>query len=365
MSGRSGAGILLLMVLAGSGGGCREASTPSRPAPAADAGPARPDAAAPLPADAAGWVDQGVADYRQGKYLEAASSFQKARDLVPADPRVANFLGTALLHAKRYTPAREEFRRMLVLQPDAVEALLGLARIDIRMGDYAAAIPLFEQVLKKDANNVQALYNLGLLMYRTAEYAGARELLERLLTLKDDLPDAHYTLALTCVRQGDDSRAEKELERTVALAPENSQAHFQLASLYVRQGKKGDAEREQKIFEKLWDRQASDRAAEGRARELLRNQDFAGALKEYERLLEINPSSGRFHLWKGLCLLKLGRKEEALPALERAVVLDPRLPDAYFQLAILYQERGETQKSEEARKAFEALEANSENKTGF
>jgi tetratricopeptide (TPR) repeat protein len=310
-------------------------------------------------------VDQGLGDYRQGKYFEAATSFQKARDLVPADPRVANFLGTALLHAKRYTPAREEFRRILVLHPDAVEPRLGLARIDIRMGDYAGAIPLFEEVLKKDPENVQALYNLALVKYRTADYTGAREVLERLLTLKEDFPDAHYTLALICVRQSDDARAERELERTVALAPEYSQAHFQLASLYVRQGKKEDAEREQKTFEKLWDRQASDRAAEGRARELLRKEDFAEALKEYERLLEITPTSGRYHLWKGICLLKLGKKEEALPVLEKAVTLDPRLPDGWFQLAILYQERGEAQKSEEAQKAFEALEAIGENKTGF
>ncbi|HEV8375065.1 MAG TPA: tetratricopeptide repeat protein [Candidatus Polarisedimenticolia bacterium] len=366
MSPRSCTVILLLGMLAGSCEGCRQGSTPAHP-PRADANPAGgwDPASVPLPADAARWVDQGVAEYRQGKYLEAAASFKQARDLVPADPRVSTFLGTALLHAKRYTPAQEEFHRILTLHPEAIDPRLGLARIYIRLGDYPSAIPLFQEVLSKDPNNAQALYNLGLLRYRTADYAGARELLERLLTLKADLPEAHYTLALTCARQGDDATAEKELQRAVALAPENSQAHFQLASLYVRKGRKEEAEREQKIFERLWDRQASDRAAEGRARELLRKEDYAGALKEYNRLLEINPQSGRFQLWKGLCFLKLGRKEEALPALERAVALDPRLPDAQFQLAILYQERGEARKSEEARRAFEALEAIGENKTGF
>ena len=172
--------------------------------------------------------------------------------------------------------------------------------------------------MQRDPNNLQALYNLGMLRYRAGDYAESRDLLSRLIILKPDLPDAHYTLGLAYARLNQDAKAEKELHRAVTLAPQNSQAHFQLASLYVRQEKREAAAKEQEIFKRLWDRQAADRAAEGKARELYLAGDYAGAIQEYIRLLEINPQSGRF---------ELGRERE--------------------------------------HQTFEALEAISENKTGF
>ena len=146
-----------------------------RPAP-----PNQPGSEAPLilPEAAANLVNQGVADYRQGRYHQAVESFEKARDLVPADLRTSTLLGTALLQAKRYTPAQEEFRRILTIHPEAVEPRLGLARVGIRLGDYESATTQFREALQRDPKNLQALYNLGLLRYRAADYNESIELLE-------------------------------------------------------------------------------------------------------------------------------------------------------------------------------------------
>jgi Flp pilus assembly protein TadD len=318
-----------------------------------------------LPAEAARFVNEGVAEYRQGRYHAASELFAKARDLVPADLRVSTLLGTAQIQAKLYTPAQEEFKRILTLHPNAVEPRLGLARIGIRLGDFAMATPYFREVLQIDPSNPLALYNLGLLRYRSGDFAEASSLLERVLTVKPDLPDAHYTLGLAYVRLGKDDRAEAEFMKTLELAPQNSQAHFNLAKLYQRAGKQAEATKEQETFQRLWDRQAADRAAEGTARDLYLAGDFTRALKEYDRLAELNPNSGRFQLGRGWCFLKMGKKDEALAAMQKAAQLDPKLPDAHFHLAVLYQERGDAARSEQERRAFEALETIGENKTGF
>jgi tetratricopeptide (TPR) repeat protein len=116
---------------------------------------------------------------------------------------------------------------------------------------------------------------------------------------------------------------------------------------------------------RLWDRQAADRNAEGTARDLFLAGKYLDALKEYEHLRELSPQNGRYLLGTAQCLLKMGRKEEALVALEKAVVLDPKLPDVHYLLAVLYQQRGEEEKSQKERQAFDELEAIGENKTGF
>jgi tetratricopeptide (TPR) repeat protein len=333
--------------------------------PPAASTPLGPDAPLVLPGAAANYVNLGVAEYRQGRYHEASAAFEKARDLVPADLRVSTLLGTSLLQAKRYTPAQDEFRRILTIHPEAVEARLGLARIGIRLGDFESATTQFREALQRDPKNLQALYNLGLLRYRAGDYSESIALLGSVVALKPDLPDAHYTLGLAYARQSQDSKAEAEFRKTIELAPQNSQAHFNLAKIYLRAGKSEEAAREQALFTKLWDRQAADRAAEGNARARYLAGDYAGALKEFDRLAQIDPLSGRFQLGRGLCFLKMGQKNDALSAFQKAAELDPKLPDAHYHLAVLYQERGEVEKSEQERRAFEALETIGENKTGF
>jgi protein O-GlcNAc transferase len=360
----AGAGIGLLLA---SGCGRREDSgAASQAAPAARPGPPAPSASDwGIPGEAARWVSEGVGEYRQGRYHEAASSFLKARDLVPADTRVSTLLGAALTQARQYAPAQEEFRRLLAIHPEAPEPRLGLARIALRLGDYEGATRLFREVLERKPKDPQSLYNLGLVRYRAGDYAEARSLLERLLAEMPGHAEAHYMLGLCFMRGGDDGRAEEELRRAIGLAPENSQAHFNLAKVYARRGKKAEAEQEQEIFVRLWDRQAKDRAAEGNARELFLTGDYAAALKEYERLLAISPESGRYQLGKAQCLLKMKRPEEATAALEKAVASDPKLAEAHYHLAVLYQQRGEEEKSRREREAFDRLEAIGENKTGF
>jgi tetratricopeptide (TPR) repeat protein len=365
----AGAALLLAVGLPGCGPAAEkqggEASAPSgAPAPLAGA---QPLAGQPLvlPPEAARLVNEGVAEYRQGRYLEAAASFEKARDLVPADVRVSNFLGTALLQSKRYTPARAEFLRILEVHPEALEPRLGLARIGIRLGEYEEATTRFREVLSRDPQNLLALYNLGLLRYRAGDYQETRELLGRLLALKPDHPEAHYTLGLTRQRLGEGKEAEASFRKVVELAPEYTRAHFHLAQILQREGRLEEAREEEKIFEKLWDRQAADRAAEGKARDLYLAGEYEGALREYDRLVRLQPDSGRFELGRGQCFLKLNRRDEAIAAFEAAVAKDPRLPDAHFHLAVLYQQKGDLERSERERRAFEELEAIGENKTGF
>jgi len=355
--------LLLLPLLAGScGPGKEQAAPPAAPRNAAGGSGQDPLV---LPGEAAGWVNQGIAEYRQGRYHQAADSFSKARDKVPADLKVSTLLGTALLQAKLYTPAREEFRRILTIHPEAIDPRLGLARIEIRQGDYEAATELLREVLQREPENLQALYNLGLIRYRAGDYAEASDLLGRLLRQRPSHPEAHVTLGQAYARLGNDASAESEFRAAIAVDPDARDAHFQLATLLLRSGRKEEAAKEQQIFKKLWDRQAADRAAEGRARDLYLAGDFAGALGEYDRLLEVQSGSGRFQLGRALCFLKLGKKDEAVAALEKAAASDPDLADAHYHLAVLYQERGEADKSERERRAFEALENLGENKTGF
>ncbi len=55
----------------------------------------------------------------------------------------------------------------------------------------------------------------------------------------------------------------------------------------------------------------------------MNDYDFAGAEREYQRALELNPNYAEAHLWRGQLFSSLGRHEEALAEIRRAIELDP------------------------------------------
>jgi TolB-like protein/DNA-binding winged helix-turn-helix (wHTH) protein/Flp pilus assembly protein TadD len=63
--------------------------------------------------------------------------------------------------------------------------------------------------------------------------------------------------------------------------------------------------------------------------------DLAGAIPEYRRALELNPSHLLTHLWYAECLARMGRYQESLLQSDRALALDPVSPLSINNRAML------------------------------
>jgi adenylate cyclase len=55
--------------------------------------------------------------------------------------------------------------------------------------------------------------------------------------------------------------------------------------------------------------------------------DWTGAEENFKRAIELNPNYAKAHLWYGLLLSTLGRNDEALAEIKRAIEIDPLSPD--------------------------------------
>jgi len=68
--------------------------------------------------------------------------------------------------------------------------------------------------------------------------------------------------------------------------------------------------------------------------------NYEEALRLYRRILELNPSIPKVHFAIGANLGTLRRFDEAIPALERSIALDPALKEAYVHLALAHLAQG-------------------------
>jgi tetratricopeptide (TPR) repeat protein len=98
-------------------------------------------------------------------------------------------------------------------------------------------------------------------------------------------------------------------------------------------------------------------AADLEGRRLLRAGDYAGALAQFERAMQISPAKADYHDHYAYALLMLRRPQDAAPQLEEAIRLDPRADRPLSHLADARLMLGDTAGAVQALQRFLALSA--------
>lgn len=151
---------------------------------------------------------------QQAAALETADDALK---LFPTLPQAHLAKAQQLARLGRYQEAGPLFARAAGLAPGQIDALLGLAEVQQKQGDYAASLGTYQRALAIDRNNVTASLGAARDMILTRDFAGARPVLETAL----------------------------------ASHPENSQLHYELSRVYARLGEKTLAAEQTQILQQL------------------------------------------------------------------------------------------------------------------
>ena len=107
-----------------------------------------------------------------------------------------------------------------------------------RLGDAQGG---YEEVLRSDARNSDALLGLAAIATRRGQFERAQELY--LQVLESDPGDVSAQAALINLRaQNDTGSSESRLKPLLASQPDSSALHFTLGNLYARQGRWSDAQ---------------------------------------------------------------------------------------------------------------------------
>lgn len=137
----------------------------------------------------------GLISLRRGDDAVAFKHFQRASELDPKDTTARLNTGTVLLQAGVYDKAAQEFRAVLAVEPESIDAMLGLAAARRGQGKkddqsgFLEAEKLLKGVLEREPKNLDAAFNLAILYSDYLKRANdATPLLQRFL---DDAPKNH------------------------------------------------------------------------------------------------------------------------------------------------------------------------------
>ena len=224
-------------------------------------------------------------------------------------------------------------------------------------GDRAGAKRAYEEALELDPENPTALNNYGFLLAEEGRLDEAEALYNRALARNPESSTLRANLGNLRAMRGDVNGAIEHLEAAVSLDPRNALAWDSLGRLLLMWGRPDEAEgvwtAAIRAFSRGGEGEDGEGGEGGGAARAAGDEKWARPGDASE---EVFPELSLFLVGLGTALAAQGRREEALAAFRRAVVLDPSSAEAWTQLGIALFVRRDLGSAEEVLRRALALD---------
>ena len=158
------------------------------------------------------------------EYDQANRYVSMASRLANSNPRVINLRARIAIGLGQLEDAESAFRRVQELEPNNVDATIGLAELALARGQSAEAVNRLERALRLNPDQRKALLSLILIYEYLDEDETAREYLDIARSVHRGRPEVHILAAEYFVRSGDFQEAARAARTAQAIAPMNRSA---------------------------------------------------------------------------------------------------------------------------------------------
>lgn len=297
-----------------------------------------------LEPSAKGWHRLACAEAARGDAPAAVAALRRSIELEPGYAPSHWRLGSHLFELGEFDQARRAFGEVTRLDPEHLGGPIGIARVDLQLGEPEKAIEVLERVRRarpEDRTVLRILHGAYLQAGRTEEAAKidvsprgrvpsyGKDPWQR--EFREYWERPRMEQALEFLQSGDAARAVELLEDFAAEAPDDLNASAYLTQAYLQSNRPAEARR---VALAALAREPDNLLV---LRALERIQDSSGeaeaALLTLARIVEIDPNDAPSWRRKGRIETVAGRREAALDSLRRAFALDQREPDVLVDIA--------------------------------
>jgi len=245
-------------------------------------------------------------------------------------------LAQEALAAKRYPEAAREFQNILRVDPKSAEALANLGTVQYAQGQYRDAIASFEKALQFKPGLKGAAAFLGMSLARSGRIEQALPLLQKGFQNPINTEwklEAGLLLGDACQRTNNLSCLQSAVGELERLYPDNVEVLYFSYRMHASLGARAVAG-----LVKVAPNSARLHQLSGEFLES--DSDFAGAVTQYRKALEIEPRLPGLHRTLGVALMNLsmddGTRREAEEHFRLELSINPNDAAAEYQLGELH-----------------------------
>lgn len=247
----------------------------------------------------------GHIQFEQGRYPEAAQSYEQAAEANPPHPAARFNHALCLERMRRYREAAVVFEKAALADSGRLEPLLGLAHCLLSMRAVEPALHTFERCLELNPESDVSRFGRAVALQLLERYDEAVEVYGVLLERESLVADALSNLISIAMARGDLAAARGYAERLQAVRPDHRAA------------------------------------VEGLAAAALAAQDYGAAARHCAKLTEVEPEMMEAWYNLGVASQRLGRLEWATRALTRASELRPDQAVIHTSLGAVLRQKGD------------------------
>lgn len=274
---------------------------------------------------------------QEKKWSEVERLAQKLKVTTSLDVNLVSVYTLALMNQNKHQEAVTAATRALSLDSSRMQSWLVLAECCSRAADSKRALSLLQSTARAFPDSLQPRWALGMMYSRLGQYDQAISPLEDVMFRRND-PSVVYELAKCHFKTGQYASAAELYEVLCESYPESAQYHRAA----------GEALMASRKFER-----AIQHLEFALSKDSANPENYlllTGALQEHgdtAKALQVaisnkdrNPNEPMAWYNLGLLRMKNHQLDSALRALKKAVSLKSNYGEAYFNLALVYQERG-------------------------
>jgi tetratricopeptide (TPR) repeat protein len=268
-------------------------------------------------------------------YAGAEKEFQEAMRVNPRSWVAQSYWGTLLARQGhgRLQDAIKKWNAAATLNPSATEPFSEWGNFLYGQADYVGAAAAYREAVKRGPNDARLHLNLARDLMESQDYAGAEKEFQEAIRV-----NPHYWVALSywgtlLARQGP-SRLPDAIQKwnaAASLNPAATEPYTERGDFLFGQGDYKAAE--------LQYRQAGNRAPNDAgvhtslARDLMESQDYAGAEREFQEAIRVNPHSWLALSYWGTLLARQGpgHWSDAMKKWSAAASLNPAATDPFTE----------------------------------
>lgn len=220
-----------------------------------------------------------------------------------------------------------------------IETFFRAGQAALRQGAYGRAVEDFKKVLALDPNLLEAQVNLGLAYQSLFDYDSAAHYLSHALKERPNLPGLNVILGLDYLKLGSAERAAPYLRQALEIDPSNRDAHDAMALYYLTQENfEGAVSQYRKVADLSPDKTEALFKLGHQYLDLAARLAYRGA--------RLYPDSAWGHRFLGDMLLERNRWEDAALEYKKAQAIDPKQSGLHTSLGEAYLHTGKLEDAE-------------------
>ena len=253
--------------------------------------------------------------------------------------------------------ALAEFESCIDLNPSYYPVYYRIGEIHLKRQHYPEALHAFESARKLNRKWEYPQYGIGLVYFAQGEIDRARETFENITRQKKKFAPAYFKLGQVLATEGFFDDALKEYAKGAQHQDYSGQVLYELAAIFDEKGNTDGAIR---LYQRTIEVEPTHAKAHFALGEVLYTSGDTGtAVQHYQQALALMPSiTDTFYEPFEPYFAGLMTADEAMPILEKAMLVLPNDPRSHFYAGIIEADAGNIEKAiEHYEKTLEIIEA--------